>query len=345
MTKLNQPQEEDIELGSLFVIIGKGFTSLFNFIKNIIKNIFHFFITILLFIKENTIKLVIATVVGGLLGAYLEFKKETHYGADLIVQPNFESSRQLYNNISFYNDLVKQKDTLLLAKTFGITNEEAASLTKFEINPIKSENDILTSYDELILSVDTLTVKSYSFDKFKQMFTDFDYKKHKISVQSTKNNVFSKLDNVIISAITENNYFNKLKELTNENLNRTDSLLRKNLVQIDTLAKVYMSVMLKKAQKSNSGTNIDLGGTKKNAKELAIFETTRKVNANLKEISKEKSEKSEVINIISNFQSVGYQIKGIKKNYIFLIGTLFVVLTVFFLLLKQLNSYLENYKK
>jgi len=345
MSNQTKPQEEEIELGSLFVIIGKGFSNLFRFFGNIFKGIFHFLITILLFVKTNLLKLVIAGLVGGVLGAFLEFKKETHYGADLIVQPNFESSRQLYNNISFYNDLVKQKDTLLLAKTFKISTQEAASLSKFEINPIKSENDILTSYNELILSVDTLTVKSYSFDKFQQMFTDFDYKKHVVSIQSTKNNVFSKLDDVIISSITKNNYFNKVKELTNENLNRTDALLRKDLIQVDSLRNVYMRVMMVEAKKESNGTSIDLGGTKKTTKEIALFETSRRINRDLKGISEDKSEKSEVINVISNFQQVGYEIKGIKKNYVFLIGALFSLLMVFFLLLKQLNTYLENYKK
>ncbi len=345
MSTSQKNNEEEIELGSLFVIIGKGFSNLYSFIGKIFKSIFHFLITILLFIKGNIVKLFIAAILGGIIGSFLEFKKEIRYGADLTVQPNFESTRQLYNNVSFYNDLVKQKDTLLLAKTFNITKSEAASLKKFEVIPIKTENDILTSYDDLISSVDTLTVKSYSFDKFKNAFTQFDYKTHKISVQSTKNTIFSKLDAIIISSITQNSYFNKMKELTNENLNRTDLLFRKNLVQIDTLINAYKNVMLKEAEKQSNGTNIDLGGTQKKAKELEIFETTRRINKDLKKISEDKAEKSEVVNVISNFQSVGYEIKGIEKNYIFLLAALFSLVMVLFLLLKQLNTYLENYKK
>ncbi len=345
MTKPNQPQEEEIELGSLFVIIGKGFSNLFNFIGKIFKGIFHFCIAILLFIKTNFVKLAIAAIVGGVLGAFLEFEKEKRFGADLQVQPNFESARQLYNNVNFYNDLVKQKDTLLLAKTFNISNADAASLKKFEINAVKNENDIITSYDDLITSVDTLTVKSYSFNQFKQMFTEYDYKIQTITVQATKNDVFTKLNDVIIESVTKNPYFNKVKELTNENLHRTDILLRKNLDQIDTLAKVYRTVMLKEASKQSTGTNIDVGSTKKGAKELELFETVRHINADLKEISEDKAEKSEVINVISNFQSVGYEIKGIEENYIFQLGVLFALGMILFLLIKQLNNYLENYKK
>ncbi|MFT4800775.1 MAG: hypothetical protein ACI93N_000538 [Flavobacteriaceae bacterium] len=345
MSKEATSKEEEIELGSLFIIIGKGFSNLFKFIGNVFKGLFHFLILILLFIKTNFKKIVIAGVIGVVLGTFVEFKKEKTYGANLQVQPNFKSARQLYNNINYYNDLVKQKDTLQLSTTFEISKEEAWSLKKFEISPIKNGNDLLTSYDDLILSVDTLTAKSYSFEVFKRTFTDYDYKVHSVRVIASKNNVFSKLDDVIISSIIDNKYFNRVKSLTNENLNRTDSLLRQNLSQIDSLRKVYMSVMIEESKKLNTGTNIDLGGTKTTTKELELFETNRRINKELKDLSEDKSEKSEVINVISNFQPKGYEIKGIDKNYGFLLGGLGAGLMIVFLLLVQLNSYLNNYRK
>ena len=51
-----QNNEEEVDLGSLFIIIGNGFKKLFNFIGGVFKGLFHFFILILLFIKENLIK-------------------------------------------------------------------------------------------------------------------------------------------------------------------------------------------------------------------------------------------------------------------------------------------------
>ena len=50
----NQPQksnEEEVDLGSLFVIIGRGFSKFFNFIGSIFKGIFHTVILFLIFIK------------------------------------------------------------------------------------------------------------------------------------------------------------------------------------------------------------------------------------------------------------------------------------------------------
>ncbi|KGL62092.1 hypothetical protein [Polaribacter sp. Hel1_85] len=337
--------EEEVDLGSLFVIIGKGFAKFFNFIGNIFKGIFHAIISVLIFLKENIIKIGIATVIGFGIGLFWQIKTETKYGSDLLVQPNFKSARQLYNNINYYNDLVKQKDTLGIQNTFKLDKNTAASLKKFTIEPIINENDIINSYNDFIIEVDTTTVNSYSFDDFKVSFTDYDYKIHKISVIAGKNDVFKSLDEVIISSVVKNKYFDRKKTLTNVNLNRTDSLLLQNLGQVDSLRKVYMQVMIEESKKLSNGTNIDLGGEKRTTKELELFETNRRINKDLKDLTEDRSEKYEVINIVSNFQDIGYEIKGVIKNKAVQLAILGAVLMILILLLKQLNSYLNNYKK
>ena len=52
MSTAKNNNEEEVDLGSLFVIIGKGFKNFFNFIGSIFKGAFHFLISILLF-KRN----------------------------------------------------------------------------------------------------------------------------------------------------------------------------------------------------------------------------------------------------------------------------------------------------
>lgn len=342
----NQNNDEEVDLGSLFIIIGKGFSKLFNFIGNIFKGIFHFFITLLIFLKKNIIKIGIAALIGVVIGMVLEIKAPNKFGSEMLVKPNFKSARQLYNNINYYNDLVKQKNIVEIQNTFKLDEETALSLKKFEIEPVVNQNDIINSYNDFVLEVDTLTVKSYLFEDFKRAFHELDYKIHRINVVAEKNNVFDKLGDVILSSVVKNKYFNRVKVLFNENLNRTDSLYRKNLVQVDSLRKVYMQVMLEEAKKKQTtGTNIDLGGQKRTTKEIELFETNRKINADLRKIAKDKSEEYEVINVISNFQPIGYEIKGVSKNYAFLFGVLGVGCMILFLLLKLLNGYLNSYNK
>lgn len=337
-------KEEEIDLGSLFVIIGKGFSNLFNFIGNIFKGLFHILISILIFLKINSIKISVAAIIGLVPGIYFQVKKEKTYTSSLLVEPNFKSASQLYNNVNYYNDLVEQKDTLGLENTFKLDKETAASLREFTIQPVKNENDIINAYNAFI--IDTATVSRYGFDQFKKSFRMLDYRIHEIRVVSEKNDVFEKLDEIILSSVFKNKYFNRVKELSNENINRTDSLLRQNLSQVDAMRKVYMEVMLAEANKQQSnGTNIDLGSGNRATKELDLFETNRQLNAELTDIVSEKYNTYDVINIISNFQPIGSEITGIVKSTAFkypILGALLMVFVLFFL---NVNKYISNYKK
>ena len=74
-TNKTNNNEEEVDLGSLFVIIGKGFSNFFNFIGNIFKGIFRLIISILIFLKTNIVKIGIAALIGGVLGVFLEAKQ------------------------------------------------------------------------------------------------------------------------------------------------------------------------------------------------------------------------------------------------------------------------------
>ena len=92
------------------------------------------------------------------------------------------------------------------------------------------------------------------------------------------------IHNELHIAVLLNLWFDE-DEITNKNLNRTDSLYRQNLIQVDTLRNVYMKVMIEESKKQTSGTSIDLGGQKSKTKEIDLFETNRKINQDLEEIA------------------------------------------------------------
>jgi len=350
MSTAKNNNEEEVDLGSLFVIIGKGFKNFFNFIGSIFKGIFHRFILILIFLRFHLIKFAVAALIGAIAGFFLENSKEIKFSSNLIVQPNFESAQNLYKNINYYNDLITQKNTQELSSIFKLDSSKAASLRKFEITPITNRNDVINAYDKFILEVDTLTVKSYDFDDFEKNFTDFDYLNHEIEVVATVNDVFSSLENIIIETVEKNQYFNRIKKLTKENLQTKDSILRVTFTEVDSLRKVYMKVMLEGAKNISSNTNIDISGTnentiRKDSKENELFEIDRKIIYDLSQTFEDIAYKSNVINIISNFKSEGSEIKGITKNLIFIMAVLGFLLTLFIIPLFDLNKYLEDYKK
>lgn len=345
MSTKKQNNDEEVDLGSLFTVIGKGFKNFFNFIGNIFKGVFHRLILILLFLKLHILKFSVAVLIGGIVGFFLEINKETKFSSNLIVKPNFESTQLLYENINYYNDLVKQQNTKHLASIFKIDTSKAAALRKFEITPLMNSNDIINAYDNFILEVDSLTVKSYDFDNFESSFTDFDYLVHNIEVQATVSDIFSELENTIINSIEKNTFFNKIKNLTKENLNTKDSILKANFIEVDSLRSVYMRAILEGAKNNSNGTNIDLGSKSNITKENELFEIDRKIIYDLSQTYEDIATKSDVINIISNFKPEGSEIKGITKNLIFIMAVLGFSLTLFIILLFDLNKYLEDYKK
>jgi hypothetical protein len=345
MSTAKNNNEEEVDLGSLFVIIGKGFKNFFNFIGSIFKGTFHFLISILLFFKKHFIKFLIAALLGFIGGVYLEYSKEKIYRSDLLVQPNFSSTKQLYNNINYYNNLVKQENFNLLASIFKIDTTRASSLRKFEISPFLRKIDVINSYDRFVTTSDSLTVDSFDFNDFNDSFSDYDYYNHEIQVEATINDVFLGLDEVIIASVVNNDYFNRIKKLKNEQFQRTDSLLRVNLIEVDSLRNVYMSVMIEDAKNSSTGTSIDLGGSQKTTKEIELFDTDQRINNNLIKISEDIAQQSELINVISNFQNIGYEVKDISRNYMFAGVLLSFFITLFIILLFDLNKYLNGYKK
>ena len=90
----------------------------------------------------------------------------------------------------------------------------------------------------------------------------------------------------------------------------------------------------------NWGCKINI--LQRKTKEIELFETNRRINEDLGEIIEDKSEKYEVVNVISNFQPIGNEV--VKKEA-FQLAALFALVTILGLLFLKLNSYLNNYKK
>ena len=344
MAEQQIPQDGEVDLGSLFKVIGKGFQNLFDKIGQFFKAIFHYFILLLLFLRNNAIKLGLAVFIGAAIGIYLDLTKPKQYSSTMIVEPNFKSAQQLYNNIHFYHELVKQKDSNMLAKTLQISVDEAAKLKGFYIEPIRNENEKYQFFNDFIQDADTTTVKNIDIKEFKKGFTDYDYSYHKIKVKSSSNTIFEKLGNPIISSIENNPYYKYQKKINDENLHQNERVLVKSLQEVDTLRKIYNQVMITEANKAESGTNITLAQGNKRTSEIELFKESLDLNEELIENNKEKAETTEIMNVVSTFSRIGVKERGLQNKWTFILGVGFGLLMFAFILLKQLNSYLINYK-
>lgn len=336
---------EEVDLGSLFKIIGQGIQTLFATIVLGFKELFHYFILLLIFFRNHAIKLGLATLIGAGLGLFLDMTKPEVFSSTMIVQPNFKSTQQLYNNINFYHELVKQKDSSELAAVLGISPYEASKLKGFLIEPIKNENEKLELFDNFIESVDTTTVKNIDIKEFKRNFTIYDYKYHKIKVRSELNTIYDQISHPIINSIVNNNYFKNQKQVNDENLLVNEQLLKRSLVEIDTLRKIYNEVLIKEANKIESGTTITLAQGVKKTEEIELFDESLELNEELIENNKEKANTTEILNVVSSFNSVGTKERSLLKKYTILLGAAFFGFMLLLILGRQVNSFLISYKK
>lgn len=343
---VNQNTSDEIDLGQLFQIIGRGFQRFFNFIGSIFKWIFHIIILFLLFVQKNIIVLATAVVVGGVIGYFLDTTTPEKYVSRMVVEPNFNSVQQLYNNIAFYNDLATAKDSVALATALNITDREAASIMEIFVDSYSDENQKIKLFDEFIRDLDTTTVKAIDFENYLENFNSMDARFHRISLISTDNRVAKKTQSAIINSISVNDYFKLQKRINDENLALQDTIYKKQLAEIDSLQNLYRTVLVKEADKPMQGTNINLaeGGESTN-RELALVQEKDILKEKLVALNRERANKSTIINVISDFPTRGVEQKGILKSYKVKIPLLLLGLVIGVLGALELNRFLKTYNK
>ncbi|MBJ7879671.1 hypothetical protein [Gelidibacter salicanalis] len=341
----SQPSEE-VDLGQLFKLIGNVFDRFFRFIGRIFTGIFGVILLFLFFIQKHFLKFIIVVVAGVIIGAIIDIKKEPEYISTMVIEPNFNSVQQLYNNIAFYNELAKANDFLSLSEALDITDEEALSIREFSVESYSDENQKIILFDQFVRSLDSTTQKAIDMKAYLENFNSLDARFHTISVIASDNTVAKKIQPAIISSISNNSYFNLQKDISDSNIKLQDSLYKKQITEIDSLQLLYKRVMLREAERAVQGTNISLGeqGTQNN-KELSLINKMEELKLGLVELNEERGNKSSILNVISDFPRKGVREKGLLKSYKFLVPAILLILTVLTLLLVSLNTYLKNYKR
>ncbi len=342
----NQQPSEEVDLGQLFNAIGRLFDRFFRFIGRIFAAIFGVILLFLFFIQKHFLKLLAVVIIGFILGIIMDKTKEPEYVSSMVIEPNFNSVQQLYNNVGFYNELAKAKDSLALSEALNITEGEASSIRNFKVESYSDENQKIVLFDRFVRSLDSTTKKAIDMKAYLKNFNSFDARFHTISVTATDNTIAKKIQPAIISSISNNSYFNLQKDISDGNIELQDSLYTKQIREIDSLQVLYKRVMLKEAERSLQGTNISLGENGvQNNKELSLLNKMEDLQTGLVELNKERGDKASILNVISDFPRKGALDKGILKSYKFLLPISLLILTALLLLLFSLNKYLKNHHR
>lgn len=337
---------EEIDLGQLFKLIGKAINVFFNGIANFFKTIFHFFILFLQFLRVHFFKFFVAAFVGIGVGRYMDYKKLSRYRSSMIVEPNFNSTQQLYNNIEFYNQLVKEKEYKALAEALHISESAAEDVKKIEIFSLSDEKQQIKQFSKFIRDLDSISQENVNYKDYLKNFKEFNAKYHQIEIETTTSGIAKKCQKGIVTSVENNEYFRLMKEVNDDNIVLRDSMIKQEDKEINNLQTFYKKIKVLEAKKLDGTTSINLAENKtEEVLEIELLNQKRKLKDEKINLNWKKANTKNIINIISEFEDRGVLRKDIYYRKIIFIPILFVGILFLILVMIPLNKYLINYNR
>lgn len=219
----NQHNSDEIDLGQLFQMIGRGFQSIFNqFLKGF------------LYIKRNLLILVGLVIVGVLAG--YGFKQILHetLKTEVIVKPNLESKDYLYDVIAEIESNIKSKNESFFSsleidikdlKGFKIYISAVEDITEKAGKEEMAYLELLQKFENTALVSDVLRAEILKNSSLNHRIT-FEYKSGGEGHEIAKK---------LVDYINSNNYFMEL--ITVNRANSTDRIKKNGTLinQIDEL--------------------------------------------------------------------------------------------------------------
>lgn len=344
-------QNEEVDLSTLFKLIGAAFDRLINFFTSIFKNVFLTFVWIIFLIKKHIIVLFSALVLGYLIGFFTPKLSAPKFDSSVEIVQNYPSGQNLYNLVKYFNNLVKRKDFETLGQALELDAETTSKISSFDITPLISGNNNLIFFNDFLLEIDTLASPKIEYNEFIENIKDYSYKYQKISIRSTLNNSFKPVFSKILNSIISNPYFVSEQKKDIIDLTKIKEALESSLVESDSLKNTYKRVLEQELSSNNSseiGITLE-GSTPKKTREYELYLKDLELERELVETNRAILDKQYIIEIISNKQDSGVtsdlkEILGFELPLsLFLALTLFL-LTLASLLVLEFLKFIERYR-
>lgn len=343
-----ETQNEEVDLGQLFNMIGRLFDRLFNFISSIFKAIFSVFIYAIKAIITNFKLITIVLIVAAILGAVLQRTQKDIYESQMLVKPYFDSKFQLVTNINYYNALIGEKDYNQLMSIFDIDEESAKQIIEFTIHPgPENENDKIKQYDSFVKSIDSIRAQDISFDEFIENRSIYSGDVFEINVRSYKKDIFRSLEEGLNSTFT-NTYSVKKMQKRDSLISIERKRILASIKEVDSLKKVYLRVM-EDESKTKEGSYTTRDGMsfiqeKTKTKEYELLKEENELRKALSILDAKKVEEDVYFDTLSSFQDVGAKYTSIWNLYVLILPILaFIILCIIYLSIKLIN-YVTSYE-
>lgn len=351
--ELPQPQpSEEVDLGQLFKLIGNAFDRFFKFIASIFIGVYKVVLLLLIHFYKRMIWYAAAIIIGVVVGFVIDKSSDKLYGANMFIETNFNSARQVYENIKQFQQLANiDKDSLQLASRLNISVSEASKLKGFYIEQDVDENTIAEMYSEFYTKLDSISRLEMTYDRYKESLTSYNFDIHRIGVASTDKSIYKKIEKAFVQQISENTYLNELVEVNKINLDKKDEALLKQVQKTDSLVNEYLKIRINESNKElvpGSGTNLYMGDAESSnliVDESKIIEKRLELEAQRRQVNQDKVEQQSAVNVLAGFPQSGYDIREWYDKMKFLIPVILFSITLLVFAFLGLGKYLDKQSK
>jgi hypothetical protein len=344
-----QNQSEEVDLGQVFKAIGNGFSNFFKGIANIFKGLFQGLVLILLHFFKRIFWYVGAVVIGLVLGFILNATAEKSYGANMFIKTNFDSGRQVYENIRQLHQLASvDRDTVELGKILNISPTEASKLKGFYIQPGTQENEIAEMYSRYRQNLDSISQTEVTYKNYKESLSSYAFPVHQIGVVSTDKFIYKEIEKTFTKELVNNDYLDELSIVNTENLKSEKVALENQVIRTGYLIDEYLKIKISQSQKPESnGTSLYMGDTEdsnSSVNEAELLKEQLKLEEQKREVLRLMVAEKDIISVISGFPSSGYDIREWYEKYIIAIPIATFAITLLAFLLLGLGKFLKAQK-
>ncbi|WP_067146636.1 hypothetical protein [Pseudotamlana agarivorans] len=345
-------QSEEVDLGQLFKVIGRGFEKLFKFIASIFIGLYKLLIALLAHFYKNIISYGAAIIIGFAAGFALDVNSDKSYGANMFVETNFNSARQVYENVKQLHQLTLDEDSIRLAAILNIKPSQAVKLKGFFINPSIDENQVAEMYSEFYLKLDSLSRTEMTYDRYVNSLTATNYPIHQIGVTATDKSLFKTIEPGVKHKLIDNPYLENLVLANKRNLEMEEAALRSQIRKTDSLANEYLKIRINESRKEpvqGSGTNLYMAGDSDSngllVDESKVIEKRLDLEELRREVNLRKAQEFGVINIVAGFPETGYDTRTWTDKKKFVLPLLLFGLTLAVFAFLGLGKFLKQQSK
>jgi hypothetical protein len=278
-----QNNSDEIDLGQLFHLIGKGFNA-----------VFRFFLRVFLYLKKNIFLLIGLIVLGFAIGFGLSKVISKRLKIEVIVKPQIDSKNYLYDVVKEIQANVESRDTMFF-ESIGIDDIDFQGLeVTIDRVAVEGTSEADIQYLELLQSFENIDAISDIVRAELQNKSSFN---HRITFYYKNSRVGQLFSRKVMDYINSSKYFDELREIYLLNATNRIEQDKQLLIQVDEIISNYSKKMVD--QQNIAGNDRIVLDNQETVNITGLFNLKNELIKDIESKKVELSQNTEVVRIIN----------------------------------------------